>query len=309
MTYQHVLRRLIPSETNDPEQVMWRYRCPNPTCPCRDPESHKHFYLDTEEGMGYCFRCRKGMSLVRFLALTLNVSREYAQFYAYGDRELVLQASGGIEENRRRGRLSREEGIIPGMQLPQYIRSAVGHPYLKKRGIGDKLAQEKGLCYCERGDFAHRIIVPLILEGGKVVGFSGRSTRDSTPKNLYPTGFPKRRVVYNEPALTGDWAVLVEGELGDAFSVMRVTPFVGALYGNRIHALQAMRLAQRGIRRIWWMIDGKEDPLPGATTLSMMGFEVRIVEVPPALDPGAMSPLEVQRALNSARLFALRRLE
>ena len=142
MSYQPVLRRLIPQVAQDPDSQMWRYRCPNPACPCSEPDEHRHLYLDTEVGMGYCFRCRKGMGLVRFLSLYLGIPRDYAQFYAYGDREMVVRVSGRVEEDAMRkgkGKLKMgDQSIIPGMQLPQHTKPAVSHPYLKKRRISDE---------------------------------------------------------------------------------------------------------------------------------------------------------------------------
>lgn len=297
----NLLKKVIPEDEPCDGSTHWVTKCVNPYCSCSHKDWHKHYYIDGETGQGYCFRCQKGYSMEWYLSLKLEIPVSHAVYMTYGDRR-----------NRRRNRITRkrsrkgsrsiyEVSLIPSVRLPKGGVCAAHHPYLLRRGIWPTLSREKGLRYYEEGQMRNRIVTPLRDHTKRLIGYSGRSVGMSSTKNLYPNDFPKAKIVYNSEALTEDWCVLVEGELGDAFSVMRVTPRVGALYGNRVHAEQAIRLHKQGIRLIYLFKDGKEDPIPDANRLFMLGFEVRIVECGYDEDPGDLTEEEIVNALLGAK--------
>lgn len=273
--------------------------CVNPHCTCKSPDKHLHYYLNLETGMGYCFRCAWGYSFPHYLKHRLEIPLSQAEYITYGDR---LTSLGDVRlPPRKEYGSARRSPLLPSVQLPRHCVPAAGHWYLEKRGISDEMAEAHGLLYCTQGEMANRIVVPLYTHDGRIVGYSGRSVGERGLKNLYPSGFPKRDLVYNEIVCKrSTWGVLVEGELGDFHSVRRVTSNVMAVYGKNVSSAQAERMYKLGLRQAFLMLDGGEDFVPSADRLVNVGIVVYIVILRAGSDPGDLSESEIKRSLNEA---------
>ena len=300
------VRRILTQclgEEIDPLHAATHYHsvCARDDCPCDTP-GHRHYYLDLTTGMGYCFRCSWGYSLKYYLARLLDVSVSHAEYLVHGDRATSLgdvRVSSAFDPDRYKTRLP----LFPSVRPLSHWEAISSHPYLTGRGITGRGITDMGLMYAHKGAMAGRIVVPLHDAHGRCVGYSGRTTRKYGLKNLYPAGFPKKQLFYNEKVfLTSPWAVVVEGELGDTQSVLRVTPNVVASYGKSVSQEQCIRARKLGARDLFLMFDGGEDIDKAKRRLDNFNFRVHIVSLPEGKDPGNLTADEVDDALRRSQL-------
>jgi len=127
--------------------------------------------------------------------------------------------------------------------------SAVGHPYLKSRGLNRWATKTLQLMVDpadSRGE--ERIVFPVFTPGGRLVGFSGRATgEDVDPKVRDYFGLVKEEVLLGSHLLEPDdeYVMVVEGLFDYAKSVMYGFPAVAAMHAG-LTAAQAKILRNLG---------------------------------------------------------------
>jgi DNA primase len=179
-------------------------------------------------------------------------------------------------------------------------------------------AQEKGFTLEEiraaglanrRGNdyFSFRLMFPLADARGRVLGYSARKLRDDDPLRGKYVNSPEGELFHKSSILYGlhlarraiakqERAVIVEGNT-DAIAVRQsgLEPVVASM-GTALTERQLHELG-RLCRRLYLCFDadaaGQEATLRGMELATAQGFDVRVVTLPPGLDPAdAVSPAD-----------------
>ena len=219
-----------------------------------------------------------------------------ATFY---ERYLWESPAGGQARDYLAGRGLREE-VCREFRLGL----AIGGTTLARKAVADGFTREElaaaGLVGRGGADyFQHRLLFPLPDARGHVRGFQARKLREDDPLHAKYVNSPEGELFRKGDLLYGldharaavakqDRAIVVEGNT-DVLALRQtgLEPVVAAM-GTALTANQLRELG-RLTHRLWLCFDG--DAAGEAATLRGMdlaadrGFEVRIVTLPPGLDP------------------------
>ena len=165
--------------------------------------------------------------------------------------------------------------------------------YVKSRGVSPKMARALQIGACDSGDWANRVIIPVLDELGEWHGWVGRLWHKKPPSRLtgvhalkyrYPKGFSRGKWMYNKAALfevTDTPVLLVEG----AFDTFPFWPDAVAAFGDVSNEhIEAMKQAKRPIAIV---PDGDawQDGWILAARLRFLGLRAGYVRLPPKMDP------------------------
>jgi DNA primase len=156
------------------------------------------------------------------------------------------------------------------------------------------LANRRGNDY-----FSGRLVFPLTDARGRVVGFSARKLREDDPLRAKYVNSPESELFHKSAILYGlnlargaiakqDRAIVVEGNT-DAIALRQagLQPVVASM-GTALTERQLRELS-RLTRRLWLCFDadaaGEAATLRGMELAAAQGFEIRVVSLPPGLDP------------------------
>jgi len=156
------------------------------------------------------------------------------------------------------------------------------------------LANRRGSDY-----FSGRLVFPLADARGRVVGFSARKLREDDPLRAKYVNSPESELFHKSAILYGlnlargaiakqDRAIVVEGNT-DAIALRQagLEPVVASM-GTALTERQLRELS-RLTRRLWLCFDadaaGEAATLRGMELAAAQGFEIRVVTLPPGLDP------------------------
>jgi DNA primase len=241
-----------------------------------------HFYVNTENGFYYCFKCG-GRGRIK-----PDLKKEVKQKpkLAHMDRAPIWQ----------------ERELPPFTAL-----SGEAIYYLNSRNFPMDLVPEMGLV--EWRD-KRRILIPYFNEAGTVIYWNSRTFAGGNPKYL---GAPGRKPLYPltygiiENLLSKRDAVIVEGFF-DAVRVYQAEYNVVALGGKMLpkYLHHDLKKYLNGASHVSIMLDGDDkDALAKSMKLQgqvqqIMGRRccVGIVCLPAGKDPGSMPPEDIARLLN-----------
>jgi DNA primase len=147
--------------------------------------------------------------------------------------------------------------------------------------------------------FSGRLVFPLADARGRVVAFSARKLREDDPLRAKYVNSPESELFHKSAILYGlhlargaiakqDRAVVVEGNT-DAIALRQagLEPVVASM-GTALTERQLRELS-RLTHRVWLCFDadaaGEAATLRGMELASGQGFEIRVVTLPPGLDP------------------------
>jgi DNA primase len=199
---------------------------------------------------------------------------------------------------------------------------AVG-PKARERGFAEEELLATGLVNRRGNDyFRGRLMFPLADARGRAVGFQARRLRDDDPLPAKYVNSPEGELFRKGSLLYGldraraaiareDRAIVVEGN-PDVLALRQtgLQPVVAAM-GTALTEQQLRELA-RLTTRIWLCFDG--DDAGEAATLRGMelavarGFDVRVVPLPPGVDP-ADAAAGFDRLLGGAKEYLVHRVE
>ncbi len=305
----------------------WKGRCPFHN------EKTPSFTVNPDRQAYHCFGCGAGGDAFRFVMETEKLSfvealRSLAERYGVTLPEAAEEDAAGrlykaLEDAQTFFRRALEDPET-GRAAREYLaRRDLDEEILRRFGVGlappgwDALSSrllsrhgqavllEAGLVIRrERGEgvydrFRGRVIVPLRLPSGRVVGFGGRSLGDEEPKYLNSPETPlyrKSRFLFGldqaRAALKArDEAVLVEGYFDVIGLAQAGIEEAVATAGTALTADQC-RLLRRYVPRLLLVFDG--DP-PGQAAAEKAlgpvvgaGFEARVASLPPGQDPDSL---------------------
>jgi DNA primase len=304
-------------------------------CPFHS-EKTPSFSVSAERGLYHCFSCKAGGDVFKFVQETEKIGfREAAELLSrragipiperVGERGNVrsallealelaaasyeqwlrdpgrgagarayLEGRGLTVETVRRFRL----GLAPeGWQnLVDRLRARVGEDMLVQAGLAARREGESRGIYDR---FRHRLMVPLIGQGGVVVGFAARALGDDHPKYLNSPEsavFRKSSFVFaldqarRALSQSGE-LVVVEGQF-DAIALHQAgITHVVATSGTALTAEHA-RTFQRLVPRVALTFDGdtagRDATMRSIGVLLAAELEVSVVDLPPGEDPDTL---------------------
>lgn len=263
--------------------------------------------------------------------LAINLNTGYFQCWRCGVR-------GGISDQRAVGHYAnahraleqlQRERALPSVPLPDGFVTLTdptfsGHPkvakasrFLLRRGVSLDVAHEIGIgIVLGRYKYADRVIVPVVVDGGRVCGFTsrlyispeeiravatttsrlsrrsemaaslGESRLEAIPKYLYPRNM-SRLAMFNRDALqvvTSEPALLVEG----AMDALPHWPNAVAFLGKPTRK-QVAWVCDNARRPVIVVLDGdawREGLATAKDMLLLGGLHVGYLRLPPGSDPG-----------------------
>lgn len=158
--------------------------------------------------------------------------------------------------------------------------------YLAKRKITKQIADNAKIGACIFGDYASRIIAPVIATDRKTwLGFSARDWTDKAYlRYKNPVGMPRGTLLYNHIALLSDAdtpVIAVEG----IFDALPYWPDVVAFLGKPSNwQKEALKQSKRPIVIV---MDGDEHELGWSVALELQlaGIKASSIRLPPKQDP------------------------
>lgn len=157
----------------------------NISCPfCHDPSEHLGLCLDPKQPKWGCWRCKQAGKAPGFLVSKLLQSRTKADRAIADQQQINPDDFDGLfehEEDEERAEI-RTTKVLPKnlrdiLEDKSYCGPAVR--YLAKRGFDDpeRLARRYSLKYAVTGDYAQRVVMPVMFEG-RLVSWVGRALGD-----------------------------------------------------------------------------------------------------------------------------------
>jgi DNA primase len=242
-----------------------------------------------ESSPGWEARQQRGKRLHELL-------EQAAGFY---ERYLWESQAGGLARDYLAGRGLREEvcrefrlGLALGGTT--LARKALEKGFTREELVAAGLLNRRGHDY-----FAQRLMFPLADARGRIVGFQARKLREDDPLRAKYVNSPEGELFHKSAILYGlhlagpeirrqDRAVVVEGNT-DVIA-LRQAGFlpVAASMGTALTERQLKELS-RLARRLVLCFDGdaagEAATLRGMELAAAQGFELRVVTLPPGLDP------------------------
>ncbi|HEX7625680.1 MAG TPA: DNA primase, partial [Gaiellaceae bacterium] len=248
----------------------------------------------------------------------LALLEQAATFY---ERTLWDSQAGGMARDYLKGRGLNEE-VCREFRLGL----ALGGTSLARKALEKGFTREElraaGLTR-QRGDdyFARRLLFPLADRQGKVLGFQARKLHEDDPLKAKYVNTPESELFHKGWVVYGldkarasiareDRACVVEGNT-DVIALRQAgfEPVVASM-GTALTEQQLKELG-RLTKRLWLAFDadaaGESATLRGMELAAMQGFDVKVVPLPPGIDP-ADDPASFQQQLARAEPYLLYRV-
>ena len=283
-------------------------------CPCCGTAKWK-VYLNADTGLGNCFSgdCEAKFNKWKFIKAHLGSvnTKEVVEHV-----KTVAQEQGWMPRVRNTApvRSTAELSLPDSLELPVGGRNL---KYLDNRGIHAELAKYFRLRFCQVGQFASRIIIPIFDLDGTLVSFQGRDiTGTAERKYLFPSGFASTgsylyngqnavgaaRIVIGEGAFD---VMAIKAAFDDEVALREIVP-VGSFGKHLSEGTASSQLAklvalkESGLREVTFMWDGEKkatmDAVKAALEVRKLGLIVRIAFLPRDKDPNEVAPNVVREA-------------
>ena len=273
-------------------------------------ETHPSFCVKPKEQYFYCFGCKQGGDVIRFIELYKGKSFKEALI------ELAQLAGVSIphmtpdEERRHRERREIEDVLFAAALFYHQNLTEQVRAYLIRRGFTEETITRFLIGYAQGGLRKHlleerkfpldlclkagvlkregegvrdyfygRVIFPN-LRHGRVVHMTGRSLDEREPKYLHLPGPIEH--LYNEDALKEEVVIVTEG-IFDCLSAVQAGYPAVALLGSTLKPELLPRFART--RTVYLCLDGDRAGEEGALEIGkLIGERSRIVQLPWGLD-------------------------
>ncbi len=244
------------------------------------------------------------------------------QAATYYERTLWDSQAGGMARDYLKGRGLNEE-VCRDFRLGLALGGAVIARKAAEKGFTPAELREAGLTRARGGDyFERRLLFPLADARGRVVGFQARRLHEDDPLTAKYVNTPESTLFHKGSVVYGldkaraeiareDRAVVVEGNT-DVLA-LRQAGFgpVVACMGTALTAPQLTELG-RLTKRLWLAFDGdaagESATLRGMELAAQQGFDVKIVALPPGVDP-ADDPTGFDARLRVAEPYLVYRVQ
>jgi len=250
---------------------------------CPSCNEHK-FGINLFENRTHCFRCGFSPRPLDLVSALEKVNDPYKVLINIQDLKSLPEPK--VEQ------LEHKEHILPKEYRSLLVGSSntakMARRYLQNRGFDINKLAMKAWGYCASGNYAHRIIMPII-ENGEIIYFHARSFVNATPKFKNPTfeevGIGKSLMMYNVDALQiYDWVFVVESIMNAETLGDRAI----AIGGKAISKYQVSTFLSRNTVTQKFIIildpDALSEAIATAIELIRNGKEVKIIQLPESKD-------------------------
>jgi DNA primase len=282
-------------------------------------ETRPSFYVNAAKNLFYCHGCGRGGDLIRFLQLSQGLS--FADSVAHLSREpappqteLLEQAARFYQQQlparpearqylERRG--LRDPGLIRELGLG-YAPGANLRAHLTARGYSFEQLLRAGLINRRGQDAFYRRMIFPCRQDGRIVNLYGRSIGADFPHRLLPG--PRGGLFAWESVGADSSVILVEGLFDLAVLWQAGFRNTTCALGTHLTSLQWAQLCDRPDRRVYLVFDqddngaGPQAAAALARRLQTAGLGVRLVQLPPPLDPNSWFAAGATAADFTARL-------
>lgn len=253
-----------------------------------------HFYVhvgqDFRWGKWNCFKCENSGDVWALVAVLEGVSKAVA-------RRMLAREIMAASRMTRRPRLQPTQEEEIDILLPEgFILITAKRPkYLAQRGVSLQLARRYGLGYCQSGEFAGRLIFPVVCPLGR--SFTSRAMWKTT-KRKYLGGPRMGQLIFGWPqALDQSPGLLVvsEGPM-DVLALARAGFSSVAFLGHSSRGSATEKKIQL-IRKTKAKVVVCYDPdsiMEGASLAEKLEAKVAVLSTG---DPGEVCPDELIRAV------------
>ncbi len=256
---QQALNHARPSGTG-----WWRANCPECLARTGKVDHKQAMSINVRSGVFWCWKCQ--------LSGSIKPGAQYTPVDDAGPNENDMSAPDGFTA------LASSDGM-------RSISLEPAREYAEKR-CPQPLWRETGIGACATGNYAGRVIIPVLAEDNETwLGWVGRTWYPSDKAYTYPKGMARGAVLYNGKALhepTDEPVLVVEG----VFDAIHLWPNGVALLGKaseeQMEALAATK------RPVAICLDGDAWLESYAMThrLRLHGkLDAGYVRLPPKLDP------------------------
>jgi DNA primase len=275
----------------------------------------RKLYVNSESGFWVCYSCGEGGGLATLMMEVEGI--DYRTAMAKLTKAAHERLSTSLDKIRartqkraERKQAKKKRAVAPSWAdlPPEYVPIWDPHRrvwnrigYLATRGIRLRTAQAFQLGFCLAGDYAGRLIFPVI-DDGKIVSFTARATGDFEPKYRNPEAVSKGTLIYGIDQLRGlKKATIVEGPTDVTGMYQKKLP-AGGLMGKLGTIMQAAKLREIGVEEVCLLLDGNagEDVFKTAAIFGET-LRVTIARLPGTLDPDDAAKKVVVKVLNDAR--------
>jgi DNA primase len=244
------------------------------------------------------------------------------QAATYYERTLWDSEAGGMARDYLKGR-GLGEDVCREFRLGLALGGTVISRKAAEKGFRAEELAEAGLTRARGGDyFQRRLLFPLADARGRVVGFQARRLHEDDPLTAKYVNTPESTLFHKGSVVYGldraraaiareDRAVVVEGNT-DVLALRQAgfEPVVACM-GTALTAPQLTELG-RLTKRLWLAFDGdaagESATLRGMELAASQGFDVKIVALPPGVDP-ADDPAGFDGRLRAAEPYLVYRVQ
>jgi DNA primase len=273
-------------------------------CPlCFD--ERPRLYIAASSGLWKCFRCGESGHLLSLLVRVVELTYATAYPLAASIRAKPVDAPVVLEAHRPSP--SSFVKLPPGFMRDD--GSGYAGDYFAGRGLRRHWVPEIGAGYCLVGPYAHRIIIPVVTQGGLRTYMARTWQRYEKKKVLMPPNSQASRALFGYDLLEeekGYWnkLIVVEG----VFDALRLWD-VGyretvATLGTHITDLQLALMKRLRPAHVVLMRDadkaGEEAYIKEGRMLLSNMFNVSVAHLPPGSDPGMATAQDIRTALEGA---------
>jgi DNA primase len=259
-----------------------------------------HLYINGEPSEGadgrplppgrfLCFRCgQRGMAFARLMAELEGIPLQQAR---------AAVSRWKVRDIRWKRITAPQPAPVGDAWLPPEFEptTKVWPRYLARRGVSKEVAARFGLGVCRSGDFADRVILPIVCPAGR--SFTARSIRTADEEPLrYKSGPGAGGLLFGwETIAEAKEAVVVEGPF-DALRVIAAGLPAVAILGKQLRDAQADMLLAPPHRRYVVMLDPDAREAGVAVAGRLRGG----VAVGLSADPGDSEPEDIRAAFSAA---------
>jgi len=274
-------------------------------CPLH-PETHPSFYVNAVKNVFYCHGCGQGGDLIRFVQLSQHLS--FRQSMAHLKQQLDWPEPGETEAWREtvdfyQRQLELHRPALDylhrrGLHDPQLIRQLqIGYApggalyrHLTGQGFPSSLLWRLGLCAQGQDTLARHLVFPC-GEANHPVNLYGRSLDDAPPPHRFLPRRPKGGLFAWSTVGNYFEVILVEGLFDLAVLWQAGFRNTTCAFGIHLTPTQFSQLGDSPDRQIFLAFDadppGQEAASSLAQRLQTAGRSVRLVDLPPGLDPNS----------------------
>ncbi len=274
------------------------------SCPLCFHEKKK-LYVSTETGLWMCHRCGESGHLLSLLIRVVELT--FATAYPLAESISAKPVDAPVVLEAHRPPRPSFVNLPPGFMGDDGSRYA--GDYFAQRGLRRHWVREIGAGYCLVGPYAHRVILPVVTQGGLRTYVARTWKRYEKKKVLMPLNSQAARALFGYDLLEQErrhWneLIIVEG----VFDALRLWDLgyreTVATLGAHITDLQMALVKRLAPKRVVLMRDadaaGEEAYIKEGRMLFSNMFNVSVAHLPSGLDPGVVTAQDIQTALHGA---------